>query len=101
MIIYNVTSKVDRNIAEEWLKWLHDEHIPQVFQSGCFVKYQLVKLVDAEELDSVTYATQYYAETQQNIDRYLDEHAKELREKGFKRWGNSFIAFSTIMEVIN
>lgn len=101
MLIYNVTIKVDRSIANEWLQWLQDEHIPEMYGSGCFIKHQVVKLVDADDDESVTYAVQYYTESQQQLDLYLDQHAKHLRQKGFERWGDRFIAFRTIMEVIN
>jgi hypothetical protein len=36
MIIYNVTIKVDKTIADEWLNWLKDEHIADVTGTGCF-----------------------------------------------------------------
>ena len=41
MIIYNVTIKVEGKIAEAWLHWLLDEHIPDVIQTNCFIDYKL------------------------------------------------------------
>lgn len=35
-IVYNVTTKVELSIAEEWLTWLKDEHIPDLIKTGCF-----------------------------------------------------------------
>lgn len=101
MFIYNVTVQVERSIADAWLSWLQQEHIPELLQTGCFVKHQVVKLVDAEETESVTYAIQYYAESETELNKYLNEHASVFRQRGFDRWGNSYIAFRTIMEVIN
>lgn len=101
MLIYNVTVQVERNIADAWLNWLQHEHIPEVLQTGCFVKHQVVRLVNDEETNTVTYATQYYVESEMELNGYLNEHAPVLRQRGFERWGNRFIAFRTIMEVIN
>jgi hypothetical protein len=101
MLIYNVTVQVERSIADEWLKWLQQEHIPEVFQTGCFLKHQVVKLVDDAETETVTYAAQYYVESEQQLNTYLNDHAPAMRQKGFDKWGNRFIAFRTIMEVIN
>ena len=101
MLIYNVTVQVERSIAVEWLNWLQLEHVPEVLQTGCFVRHQVVQLVDAEETESVTYAVQYYVESEKQLNTYLDEHAAALRQKGFDKWGNRFIAFRTIMQVIN
>lgn len=101
MLIYNVTVQVERSIADDWLSWLQQEHIPEVLQSGCFVKHQVVKLIDAAETENVTFAIQYYAASEQQLNSYLDEYATALRQRGFDKWGNRFIAFRTIMQVIN
>ena len=101
MLIYNVTIQVERSIAEDWLQWMTVEHIPEVMQTGCFEKYQLVKLLGKDEPETVTYAVQYYATAQQQLDTYLSEHTDGLRQKSLERWGERFIAFRTIMEVVN
>ena len=36
MIIYNVTVKVDHSIADDWLSWLQQEHIPEIIATECF-----------------------------------------------------------------
>ena len=45
MLIYNVTIKVDRIIAREWLQWLQQEHIPAIMATGCFTEYRVVRLL--------------------------------------------------------
>ena len=45
MIIYNVTIKVEAQIADEWLQWLLNEHIPAVIQTNCFVEYKVLRLL--------------------------------------------------------
>ena len=101
MLIYNVTVQVYKEIATPWLQWLVNEHIPQVLRTGCFSHYQLVKLLDVDESEAITYAIQYYADSRELIDRYLNEHADELRQSGLEKWGDGYIAFRTIMEVIS
>lgn len=101
MLIYNVTVQVERSIATDWLQWLRQEHVPEVLETGCFIRHQVVKLVDAAETESVTYAVQYYVESEEILNKYLETHAPVLRQKGFDKWGNRFIAFRTVMEVIN
>lgn len=99
MLIYNVTINVDEPIAEEWLIWLQTEHIPDLLNTGCFTKYQIVKIL-SDEPESVTYAVQYYTDSKEQLDVYLEQHADGMRKKGTERWGERFIAFRTIMEVI-
>ncbi len=49
MIIYNVTIKVDKTIAEDWLLWMQKEHIPEVMATGCFYAYKIVRLLEIDE----------------------------------------------------
>jgi hypothetical protein len=101
MLIYNVTVQVERSIAADWLQWLREEHIPRVMQTGCFLRYQVVKLLEPADEADPTYAVQYYVEGQALLNRYLEVHAAGLRAEGTARWGDRFVAFRTIMEVVN
>ena len=100
MIIYNVTVQVEKEIAAQWLHWLKHEHIPDLMNTGCFTNYQIVKLLDVDESEAITYAIQYYASSRELLDKYLDDHAAAVRKKGVEKWGERFVAFRTIMEVI-
>ena len=100
MIIYNVTIKVDDSIAEEWLKWMQEEHLPEVLGTGCFSGYRLVRLLEVDDSEGPTYATQYNAASKADYNRYIQLHAAGLREKLQQKWGNGFIAFRSVMEVV-
>ena len=101
MFIYNVTVQVDKNIAEQWLNWLQQEHIPELMSTGCFSHAQVVKLLNVDESEAITYAIQYYSASSELIDKYLNEYATEIRNKTVAKWSDRFVAFRTIMEVIN
>jgi Domain of unknown function (DUF4286) len=101
MIIYNVTIKVTPAIAADWLLWMKEQHIPEVLNTKCFIRYQLVKLLETDETDGITYAAQYYAEDMEAYQTYISKYAAELRQAGIERWGDQFIAFRTLMEVVN
>ncbi len=100
MLIYNVTVKIETGIHQAWLQWMKEEHIPEVISTGCFLKHQMLRLLEVDETEGPTYAIQYYAENNEAYQRYLEQHATLMRQKGFDRWGNRFIAFRSIMEVI-
>jgi hypothetical protein len=101
MFIYNVTIKVDWQIAEAWKQWMINEHIPQLLETGCFEKHVFVRLLEVDETEGPTYAAQYYAPTRASLDTYLNDHAATLRQDGYGKWGDKFIAFRTIMEIVN
>jgi Domain of unknown function (DUF4286) len=93
MIIYNVTSKVTWEIEGAWVKWMLEEHIPEVVATGCFTSAQLLKLLEVDEEDGPTYTAQYIAETKQLQEEYVQQHA-------FDKWGNRTIAFRSVMQVV-
>ena len=100
MIVYNVTSKLDWSIHDAWVKWMLEEHIPEVVATGCFSSGQLLKLLEIDEEDGPTNTAQYFAETKQQHEEYVQQHAAALRQKVFDKWGNRIIAFRSIMEFV-
>jgi hypothetical protein len=100
MIIYNVTVKLDNEIEENWVRWMLDEHIPMLMQTGLFKDARLCRLLEQEEADGVTYIAQYFCESIAEYNTYISEHAQVMREHGFKKFGNKFLAFRTVMEVV-
>jgi hypothetical protein len=101
MIIYNVTSKIDWSIADAWVQWMQQVHMPEVVATGCFTKSQFVRLLDVDEKEGPTYAAQYFADNQEKIDEYIQHHATALRQHTIDKWGNKFIAFRSLMKVVN
>ncbi|MGV3658478.1 MAG: DUF4286 family protein [Chitinophagaceae bacterium] len=100
MIIYNVTIKVDASIADAWLQWMQQEHAPALVATGCFTHYQIVRLLEVDDADGPTYAVQYHAPSMDDYERYKKEFAAGLQQQGTQKWGDRFIAFRTLMEVV-
>ena len=101
MVIYNVTIKVDHSIATSWLAWLKEEHIPDMINTGCFTHAVILRLMETDETEGPTYAVQYHAESKSLHNRYIEKFADEMRRKGTDKWGNKFIAFRSVMHVVN
>ena len=101
MIIYNVTIKVDHSITDAWLTWLKEEHIPDIIKTGCFTHATILQLLEVDESDGITYAVQYHAESKAKYNRYIKEYAEEMRKKGTEKWGNNFVAFRTVMQIVH
>ena len=70
-IILNVTMKAEAQIAAVFLRWLQEEHIPEMMRTGCFREYKLVKLLEVDDSEGPTYAIQYLAERMEDYHRYL------------------------------
>lgn len=100
MLIYNVTIKVDESIATDWVQWMRQEHIPNIMDTGCFAEYKMVRLLDIDDSEGPTYAVQYFATTMDDYQQYLRQHAPRIRKESIDKWGDRFIAFRTLMEVV-
>ena len=101
MFIYNVTIKVQEPIHQAWLQWLKEEHVPEVLATGCFTNATIVRLLDVDDSEGPTYAIQYNAESKALYNRYIENFANILRQKSFDKWGNQFMGFRSLMQVIN
>ena len=99
-IIYNVTNKVEGPIADAWLHWMKNEHIPEIMAKNCFYEYKIVRLLEVDETEGPTYAVQYLAESKADYNRYIEKHAADLREKAYAKWGEKFISFGSVMAVV-
>jgi hypothetical protein len=101
MIVYNITIKINEEIEKEWLAWQRQEHIPEIMASGEFTDYKFFRLLEPEDTDGITYIIQYFSSSLENYQRYIDNTAPLLRQKAIERWGDRFIAFRTVMQVVN
>jgi hypothetical protein len=101
MIVYNISIKIIPAIEPAWIEWQKKEHIPEIMATGCFTDYNFFRLLEQDETEGVTYVVQYFASDPGNYQRYIDQFASQLRERAIRKWGDQFIAFRTLMEVVH
>ncbi len=101
MIIYNISIKINAAIEKDWVLWQKQEHIPDIMASGLFSDYKFCKLLEQEDEDAVTYIVQYFAPSIENYKLYIENFAPDLRQKAFDKWGDQFIAFRSVMEIVS
>lgn len=98
MYIYNVTIKIDAAIENDWLQWMHNEHLEDVMSTGMFDSYSFLQLLDPAEEGYCTYIAQYFTDSESRYGQYIEQFAPALRQKGFDQFGNQFIAFRSILK---
>ncbi|MGG9962032.1 DUF4286 family protein [Ferruginibacter sp. SUN106] len=101
MIVYNVTTKVAAAIQTDWLQWIKEEHIPDIINTGCFTHATVLQLLEIDDSEGPTYAVQYFADSKSLYNNYMEKHAATMRQKAFDKWGNQFIAFRSLMQVVH
>jgi hypothetical protein len=99
MFIYNVTINVDASIHEEWLKWMREKHMKEVVDTGCFTHSRMLRVLADDE--GATYSAQYFFDTMEQYERYRSQHAPALQREGFERFGDKFIAYRTLLQIVD
>jgi len=100
MIVYNVTTKVAHGIDHAWLQWIKEEHIADIINTGCFTHATILQLLETDDTEGSTYAIQYFAESKSLYNNYIEKFAPQMRQKAFAKWGDQFIAFRSVMKVV-
>ncbi len=100
MYIYSVTISIDKELEEEWLKWMKSKHIPDVMQTGCFTSYKIFQVYSAMSEDLSTYNIQYYFEKVEDLEKYQKEFASSLQNEHKKKFEGKFVATRTVLKSI-
>lgn len=100
MILYNVTIKIEHDIHNDWLAWMKVVHLPDMMKTGYFIEYTISRLMGTDESDGFTYSIQYLMPNFAAYQDYQQEHAASMQRKHHARYENKYVAFRTIMKVI-
>jgi hypothetical protein len=100
MYLYNVTIGIDRDVEQEWLAWMKNEHIPDVMATNMFVSNRIYKVLHDNEDGTTSYSIQYLSESLDNVVKYLEEFAPGLIEKHKQKYGSRHVAFRTLLEEV-
>ena len=100
MYIYNVTINIQEEVHDEWLKWMKQEHIPEMLDTGKFSKALMSRVMVEEPMGGITYSVQYTTGSREMLKRYYEEDAVRLRSKT-KAFEGKFVAFRTEMEIVS
>ena len=100
MIIYSVTLSLAPEIEKSWKDWMLSKHIPDVMKTGMFVEQKMTKVIDGHEEGAINYNIQYTCESLERLNEYQEHHAPELQKEHGEKFKQNFIAFRTILEII-
>jgi hypothetical protein len=100
MIIYNVTINIDNDVREEWLDWMRKVHIPEVLETGLFTSHRMVKVLTNDDSGGTNYSIQYFCNSMADYEHYRDRYAPALQQAVMDRYKDKFVAFRTLLEVI-
>jgi hypothetical protein len=100
MFLYNVTVNIEDEVHGDWLDWMRQTHIPDVMATGCFVANRMLKVLSELENNGTTYSIQYYFNRMEDYHRYQDRFAPTLQLETKKRFGEKYVAFRTLLQIV-
>lgn len=98
MYIYNVTVNIEDVVHDEWLQWMKERHIPDVMQTGMFLKSRMCQVMVEEEAGT-TYSIQYEVRDLETLKLYHEMYAPKLQAEHTEKFKDKFVAFRTILRV--
>ncbi len=88
MLIYEVKLElIDKTIYSSFLIWLK-QHIAEMLAFQGFEKADVIDKFKKEKIITV----KYYVLSEEDLNSYIDNYSKQMRDKGIKLFKNSFKA---------
>lgn len=100
MLLYNITFGIDRDIEQEWLAYMREQHIAAVLKTGLFSGYKFFKVLHEQEDGTISYSVQYFADNLSQVNQYFDFFAPAIMEHHRKKFHNKHVAFQTLLEEV-
>ncbi|WP_266203458.1 DUF4286 family protein [Pontibacter kalidii] len=100
MILYNETISIENTVADEWLQWMQEVHIPAVMDTGYFLGNQISRLMHEVANDGTTYAVQYTCHSLEDLEEYQREQAPEIDLRHHERYQGRYVVFRSMLEVV-
>ncbi len=98
MILYNVTTNIDKAVEQDWLRWMKDEHIPSVLATGLPVEGKILRLLTEVENGGATYTAQYFFNAMEDYLTYQKFYAPAMQRQVSERFANQYVSFRTLLE---
>ena len=99
-MLYIVSIKIDREIADDWESWMADEHVPDVLATGCFETAAMARDEDGDTPDRQAYRIVYRAVSRDTYREYVEEHADALQAEHSGRYQGKFEASRELLPVL-
>ncbi len=80
MLIYCVTTVLEKEIEKAWVYWMQNVHLPEMLSTGKFTKTLLCKQQPSKASSPITYRAEYFTPDQETLNRYYQENAAALRK---------------------
>ncbi len=100
MHLYNITFNIEPEIRNEWLRWIREKYVPFVMETGLFLDHKLFRLLNETENEGFTYSLQFFADSLDKVDEYLEQSAREITARHNDAFRHKHVSFMTLLESV-
>ena len=100
MIIYNVTTHIDKHIEEEWVEHMRETHIPMMLSTGKFREAIFTRILTEQVEDGLNFSVQYLCPNKATLDHFLAEEHPRFERQLHDLFGTKALTFTTELELI-
>lgn len=101
MIVYNTTFHVDKEIVGECLAYLKEQYIPQAAGSGFLHSPRLMRVMNTEEDEGVSFSVQFHVKNVDTLNYWLQREGAAIHRAMTGRFGQRLAGFSTLLEELD
>ena len=92
---------MNKSLEEEWERFFLDKHLDDVVNTGYFTGYSFQREVDSEEIEEVTFVSEYYCQSLEQLYLYNKNAAADLKKEVMDLFDGKFRAKREVLEVID
>ena len=100
MLLYNETIGIDKEIENEWLNWMKNIYMPLMMSTGLFTDSKIYRVLHDNDDNSVSYSVQYFSNSIENVQLYLDLYAPKIADEFRKIFPDKHVIFRTLLEQV-
>lgn len=93
-VSYEVTATVAAQLADDFERFMVEDHIPALMATQCFRSAEIVRLAPGR------YRMRYHAESRSELDRYFDTEATRVRAEFTARFPSGIALEREVGEVL-
>jgi hypothetical protein len=99
MVIYEVNQEMDAAVFEDFKKWFAEIHVPEMLAIDGFVEARILANQDVSD-DRKRTACCYLLKSQNDCDRYIENHAAEMTRRLTEKFGARVLLTRRVFTVL-
>ncbi len=100
MVIINTTFLVSDKVYGSWMKWLREDYIPFMLESGTLSDVQAAKVLSDEVQEGTSVSVQFRADDLATLQLWRSKYEFKIQMNCVRKFGEEVLFFSTVLEVL-